>query len=1407
MNPFRVVGLALLLTVWWITPAAVAQSAGSLDITFADPKINGGAVITPQPDGKLVVSGGSLYLSAPFTFLNAVRLNDDGTVDPTFNAPGNAVLGHALLPDGRIFVFGNFTTLGTLATRNLAILKADGSPDPGFVAGTLAANNPPTFAVPVPDGSGVYVGYYGGYLQRINLNGTTNDAFIAASLDTGNILGLALQPSGKLLVFQSGKILRLNPDGSRDAGYVETTFPITAPKLAQAPDGSLFVGGATAKVNNGDFRTLFKLLPDGGLDPAFKFVGDGKSAGDKTISGLARQPDGKLLYSIAGSTLARLLPTGSADSPLAASIYPGIFALDNASRIIATGTYIQFAPTVVVRSGLFRLLSGTPTKPVITSSPSTVTARSGAIANFEVSVSGAEPFSYQWQFNNANVTDATNRLYSLSPARRANEGNYRVIIGNAIGAVTSAPIALTVLAEPFINTSPVAHTVISGEATSFSVSAFGEEPLAYQWQFKEVNLSGATDRTLPLSPALSGNAGSYRVVVGNAFGSVTSAPAALTVIATPSILQQPVGFTSISGLASNLVARVAGEPPLSQQWFRNNAPVGGAVTETLSFPNLATANSGDYFLIVSNAFGAATSSVVRVTVHSSLPEWLVLTNNASSLQFTNVDSPFRPDGALKMRSDGQRGLVLLYGRGVERWSDAGERLWATRYVESDFGSLGAMALDRDGNTYVSGVIHFTAEFGGLMMTNNSSVFGPNGHQQAFVAKLDPDGHGLWYRLFEAAGPAIRDLAVAADGDILFVGSHGGLQGRSYLGTISVFEDSYAAAIAGRIGADGTPKWLKSFTQFTVNRSTCEADAVVADGSGIYLSGLISSSIQFGTLQLQGNGHWLGKLSDAGEAVWLKATGGTAQQGDPLALRAGQLWFLLVRDGALQHWSLDGAYLGSVAIGQQPPLSFSLTSGGEPIVLGRSVGPVAVGGTLLNVGNRPLVWFGQWATNGAPVRSRVLATTTNINGFGSDTVQLTAYTAGDNGDVYLAGNFYNAIKLSGRTYTAPAKGYANDFFPGGAYFAKVRQPALLPEITQHPIAEYTLSTGDSVTIGLQASGPGPLNYQWRHDGAPVLDATNNVFKFTNVIVADGGRYDVVVTNPYGTVVSDASIITVRPPFTIRTQPASQLVLLGGTLAGDAIDSLAINPGAIGNKRLIFTITNTTSARFPLNGQFTLNFRGNAAGGSYTLTPDGVFGGRSGSYSTILTLPDYTDFRFLKFNGTDMATLDLSLFGHFDVHFDIAAGDGCCASGTYTISGGSTDAAFTVQTTFFVPDGNYQWQKNGENLPGKTSSRLDLTNVTAADAGFYRCVISYQSYTETSTAAELRLSGAVVPPPVLTLAPLTPGATSFTIPSWPAGFILQRTASLAPADWQTYATLPPVTVSFTQPAAFFRLVTAP
>jgi glucose/arabinose dehydrogenase len=83
---------------------------------------------------------------------------------------------------------------------------------------------------------------------------------------------------------------------------------------------------------------------------------------------------------------------------------------------------------------------------------------------------------------------------------------------------------------PTISQHPANRTVVSGQPATFSVVASGTPPLQFQWQRNGANIPGATASSFTLPSAGPGdNGATFRVVVSNSFGTVTSNSATLTV--------------------------------------------------------------------------------------------------------------------------------------------------------------------------------------------------------------------------------------------------------------------------------------------------------------------------------------------------------------------------------------------------------------------------------------------------------------------------------------------------------------------------------------------------------------------------------------------------------------------------------------------------------------------------------------------------------------------------------------------------------------------------------------------------------------------------------------------------------------------------------------------------------------
>jgi hypothetical protein len=145
---------------------------------------------------------------------------------------------------------------------------------------------------------------------------------------------------------------------------------------------------------------------------------------------------------------------------------------------------------------------------------------------------------------------------------------FKICLSQAVGipfnpspvdvAVDYVLLATSGPTSPSIISPPSSQTVVAGASVTFNVTAGGTQPLIYHWFFDETNaLAGATNSSLTLTNVQFSQAGIYSVVVSNAYGSVTSSNAVLTVTVPPSALQV-VSINATSGvvvLPINLISQ------------------------------------------------------------------------------------------------------------------------------------------------------------------------------------------------------------------------------------------------------------------------------------------------------------------------------------------------------------------------------------------------------------------------------------------------------------------------------------------------------------------------------------------------------------------------------------------------------------------------------------------------------------------------------------------------------------------------------------------------------------------------------------------------------------------------------------------------------------------------------------
>lgn len=170
------------------------------------------------------------------------------------------------------------------------------------------------------------------------------------------------------------------------------------------------------------------------------------------------------------------------------------------------------------------------------------------------------------------------------------------------------------------------------------------------------------------------------------------------------------------------------------------------------------------------------------------------------------------------------------------------------------------------------------------------------------------------------------------------------------------------------------------------------------------------------------------------------------------------------------------------------------------------------------GTAPLTY--QWRRNGSAITGATL-----------DTYSFVATHPADNGAAFSV-----VVTNSAGSATSTA--------------ATLQVLAIAPAIATQPLPQQ-ISVGSTATFSVSATGSAPLTYQWRRDGVAIPGATNNSYVGGPYVLGDSGAlFDVAITNPAGTVISETALLTVSavgtPPSIVK-QPLDAQAPVGGRVA--------------------------------------------------------------------------------------------------------------------------------------------------------------------------------------------------------------------------------------------------------------------
>jgi sugar lactone lactonase YvrE len=768
--------------------------------------------------------------------------------------------------------------------------------------------------------------------------------------------------------------------------------------------------------------------------------------------------------------------------------------------------------------------------PAITNPPQSLTVTQGLNATFTVGASGSTPFTYQWTFNNGNISGATASSYTRVYVQPVDAGTYSVVVSNPANNATSAPPAtLTVIAvptPPSITGQPQNQTVSQTSNATFTVTSTGSAPLSYQWLFNGTSVAGASASNYTVANAQPTNAGSYSVIVTNTYDKATSSIAILSVILPPIINVQPVSqLAAVSNSVTFTVGLSQGTSP-AYQWRQNGASISNATQSSLTLASLSWGNAGTYSVVVSNIAGSQTSTNATLIIQqaaftffdgfesynlgildndfggpnttSSNPWWALSSTTQGTV--TNSATGVTPHSGVRMA--GRTGTIFLqdyfnlvyrlnagqpyYGNFMCEWwfyDPYGTGANAANYA--DYMVLGSYApVSTTSDSISSSTIYQRMSLGAY----NGSGFNVSFYQARIINGAGNFGSGnSWYNT-----PTPRSVGWH-HARIVF-----GIPNAANFAPVSMYIDNMTNATV----TSPTSGTNTGFNLIEMNH---------ANGNSGYYDDLTFRAA---------NDPWI------------------IEQPINQAVNLGQpAFFTTVAVGTAYQWQFNGSNLNGATTSAYSIASVAATNAGSyACVITGTNGTITTSLATLSITGPPSIVaqpgsltvtqsqsaaFSVTAVGTTPLSCQWLFNSARISGATATNYIVTNAQATNAGSYsVVVSNVLDSVTSSVATLTV-----------------------ILPPMITNPPQSLTVNQGADAPFSVAVSGTAPFAYQWFFNGGAVSAATDSGYTVTSAQPTNAGSYSVVVSNILGNATSSVATLTVIVPPTITSPPVSQTVLEG------------------------------------------------------------------------------------------------------------------------------------------------------------------------------------------------------------------------------------------------------------------------
>jgi hypothetical protein len=489
--------------------------------------------------------------------------------------------------------------------------------------------------------------------------------------------------------------------------------------------------------------------------------------------------------------------------------------------------------------------------------PPTQAVEPGASVTLKITGTGPEPFTYQWQKDGADLTNAgghlmgaTTAALSISDLQSADLGVYTVWLSNAYGAIMSAPATLYFPAPAFHwvrgagaagTANDLGDAIAVDGATALYVSGFFESGADF----------GTTNIATPAGPGIF----LARYTAAGALEWVRTGTSASGGGDSHAVAVDPVGncyltgsFTGTTSFGTTNVTSAGGSDVFVAKYDRSGALLwvvqqGGGFDD--SGRGIAVDGTNGCFVTgLRQSSSSATSRDIIIAKYSA----------TGALQWQRQPAGSSSDAGMAAASDasgnvyitgwitgqvnfGATNLTALGARDIfiAKYNNAGVLLWASNFGGANGDEGKGVGVDTNGNVYVTGSFNIGSGGGSdaekLLLTKFSTT-GAWVWQRELLATFN------YYSFSSATDPAGNTWVV------------GGVEGAGTLNGVPLASTGGYDGVVAKYNAAGSLVWISQ----AGGLGGAIGHRVAADAGGnVYFTGEYDGSARFGSNSITSHG--------------------------------------------------------------------------------------------------------------------------------------------------------------------------------------------------------------------------------------------------------------------------------------------------------------------------------------------------------------------------------------------------------------------------------------------------------------------------------------------------------------------------------------------------------------------------